>query len=133
MDEKPKTFVEKNKIGIIVLTVAVLITIFLIIFIFVFSNIETITPIGDIKQHANSYIGKTVTVKAYYSSSGFSVSPYYVISDSTGYIYVTETTNIVKPTLISGSYYKFTGIVKYGQVTMLGNEAYIEVSKIEAT
>lgn len=92
-----------------------------------------ITSIGTINAHANNYINNTVKVKATYIGGGGAA--YYMIIDSSS-MYVIESTNVVKPTpVVSGSIYKFTGIVRYGRLpgSFFSDIVYLEVTKIETT
>lgn len=91
------------------------------------------TKITDIREHSNNYINQTVTLIAIYGSDIDTLC--YVIEDSTGYIDALDSNNVVKPTpTISGSQYKFTGIVRYGRLpTFYSDTIYLEVTKIETT
>jgi uncharacterized protein (DUF58 family) len=92
------------------------------------NGITTETSISYIREHANKYINKTVTVKAIYYGNG-NTSRYMIIDSSQNSMDVTESNNVVKPTpLVRGSEYKFTGIVRYSSAGL-----YLEVTKIEAT
>jgi len=92
------------------------------------------TSIADIQAHSNNYINKTVTIRGQYSGGG---SLYYIMDTKAGVsmIQAIDSNNIVKPTpVVSGSEYKFTGIVRYGSpMSYYPTSLYLEVTKIETT
>jgi len=90
-----------------------------------FSNAISST---DIRNHPNNYIGKTVVL----------IGKYYggLIFDSGGTFDIVIPDIVQKPTpLVTGGTYKFTGIVRYGQVpgSYYAPTTYLEVTKIETT
>ena len=91
----------------------------------------------DISEHANKYINQTVIVRGeYWRSYNATVYRIYDIIPDGISMLAKETNDITKPALfVLHSQYKFTGIVRYGELPSLsiGSELYLEVSKIEAT
>jgi len=91
------------------------------------------STISDMYRHSNTYINQNVTI---IGNSSLYSSDNYWITDSTGAsIIATNSNNVIKPTpLVTGSQYKFTGIVRYGQPPGcdMANTVYLVVTKIEA-
>lgn len=122
-------------VGVIILLVVVIIALVLI-----GTNwLSGETSIKDIVEHGNKYANQTVTVRGIYNPTyipglfgdHIELSVVFTITDSSGNtIMARESNDIVKPTpLVSGSQYKFTGIVSYDKAT---NEAALDqVTKIE--
>ncbi|MCJ7572075.1 MAG: hypothetical protein MUO82_09405 [Candidatus Thermoplasmatota archaeon] len=96
---------------------------------------STIATIGDIQGDVNKYLNQTVTVTA--SIYGSEITSTYMIMDSSyNSMYIAESNNTVKPTpVIAGLQYKFTGIVRYGQLpdSFFSDVVYLELTKIETT
>lgn len=89
------------------------------------TSVDNIT-IQDIREHPEYYLNQTVMVRAMYSVAS--------IRDDTGsMIEIVIPTMVIKPVPFRpGSYYTFTGIVMYGDISDYANETlYLEIKKIE--
>jgi hypothetical protein len=92
-----------------------------------------ITTIRDIKEHSDNYINKTATVVGKYR--GFTGSYYSIHDENFSVLNAVDSKNVIKPTPIdSDSEYKFTGIVRHGEIPNTDiHGIYLEVTKIEIT
>lgn len=89
------------------------------------TSVDTIT-IRDIREHPEYYLNQTVMVRAMYSGAS-------IIDDTGCMIEIMIPAMVVKPVPFRpGSYYTFTGIVMYGDISYYANETlYLEIKKIE--
>ena len=107
----------------------------LLLFVIIFCGCNSQTPsvntsISDIQNHSNRYINNTVTIMGKY----FSGSNPYTISEGNEYIFAMDNESVKKPSaMVDLTEYKFTGIVRYGEVIPLLTTLYLEVFLIEKT
>jgi hypothetical protein len=93
-------------------------------------NEQTIeVSILEIKENGDKYINQTVTIIGVYN-------PVAIFDNNhTVGLCINIPDEINKPTLINGSEYRFTGIVKFGKtphIYILIQDIYLDVTKIES-
>ena len=92
------------------------------------------TLISDIKAHPNSYINKTVTIRGLNYMVEAVTGLVIVVDKSTDSLPLKISDNVQKPTpFLPTAEYKYTGIVRYGEVVKDAVMLYLEVTKIETT
>ena len=95
-----------------------------------------ITSINDIQKHPNSYLNKTVTIRAItYITTPLETPDFYTLSDDTGIFYAKVTDNIDTLIVISGGECDWTGIIRYDNNLFAfdkSKELYMELTEIKA-
>jgi hypothetical protein len=139
---------KQSVIKAIIAILAVIIAISAILVYVVLSggNGTGVTSIKDIQEHPNRYINQTVIITGTLSNHSDIVVAFVdtttgMVTDESGKINIIIPMNVKQPApyVQFGAKYRFTGIVRYGEVYYAGPGKfpgpgiYLEITKIEAT
>jgi len=126
--------------------IAILVVIIAISSILVYVVLKRgVTSIKDIQVYSNRYINQTVTITGTFNNYSDIVVAFFdaetgMVTDESGKINIIIPMNAKQPTPFDYlSKYRFTGIVRYGDVfyagpsTFPGPGIYLEITKIETT
>jgi hypothetical protein len=95
------------------------------------------TSIKEILEHPNRYINQTVVIMGKYLDYGTEdgIREGNVTDEQNAFIFIKIPSSVGRPDpFVTTAKYKFTGIVRYGELYKYAREGpYLEVTKIETT